>query len=93
MSESDVQARIFKVLSAVKRVRIIELLKQQSLCVNALSDELGITIPAVSQHIRILRTAGIIRADKKGYFVYYYLNRDMLKKWNAIARNLLELSE
>ncbi len=48
MSESDKQARMFKVLSAVKRVRIIELLKQRSMCVNALAQELGITPVAVS---------------------------------------------
>ena len=93
MSESELQARIFKVLSVAKRVRIIELLKQQSLCVNALSNELGITTAAVSQHLRILRTAGIVSADKQGYFVFYVLNENTLNKWNRLARNLLEKIE
>ena len=93
MSESDVQARIFKVLSTTKRVRIIELLKQKPLCVNELSHELGITIAAVSQHLRILRTSGIITADRQGYFIFYHVNPNMLDKWNQITRNLLEPAE
>ncbi len=55
MNKTDQQARIFKVLSTPSRVRIIELLKDRSLCVNALARSLSITPAAVSQHLRVLR--------------------------------------
>ena len=44
-------ARIFKVLSVETRVRMIHLLKDRALCVNALAKSLDITPAAVSQHL------------------------------------------
>jgi len=82
-------ARIFKVLSVETRVRMIEILKQRPLCVNALACRLDITPAAVSQHLRILRDANIVKAERKGYFVHYRLNKTTLALWNRIARGLL----
>jgi len=80
---------MFRVLSVDTRVRIIQLLKRSSLCVNALARHLGITPAAVSQHLRILREAGLVKPDKKGYFVHYAVNLPKLAEWGAIAGNLL----
>ncbi|ABA90074.1 transcriptional regulator, ArsR family [Syntrophotalea carbinolica DSM 2380] len=93
MSESEKQARIFKVLSAETRVRMIELLKHQSLCVNALARSLDITPAAVSQHLRVLRDADIVVADKKGYFVHYRVNPHTLAWWSEMTMNLFETKE
>ena len=86
-------ARIFKVLSVDTRVRMIDLLKHQSLCVNALANALAITPAAVSQHLRVLRDAEMVIADKKGYFVHYRVNRATLARWNEISKSLLEPDE
>ena len=93
MSDSEKQARIFKVLSVSTRVRMIDLLKNRSLCVNALAQALEITPAAVSQHLRILRDADIVIADKQGYFVHYRVNNKTLAKWSETAKNLLEMDE
>ena len=93
MTDSEKQARIFKVLSVSTRVRIIDLLKCQSLCVNALARALEITPAAVSQHLRILRDADIVTADKQGYFVHYRLNEETLADWNKAAKSLLDIGE
>lgn len=90
MTDSEKQARIFKVLSVSTRVKMIELLKKRSLCVNALAKNLGITPAAVSQHLRVLRDAEIVNADKKGYFVHYHVNKKTLAEWNKKTKNLLE---
>jgi DNA-binding transcriptional ArsR family regulator len=90
MQRAEKAARIFKVLSVGTRVRMIELLKSRSLCVNALARELGITAAAVSQHLRVLRDADIVVADKQGYFVHYTLNRSTLEAWSGILGALLE---
>ncbi len=89
MKDAEKQARIFKVLSVAARVRMIELLKERPLCVNALARALLITPAAVSQHLRVLRDADIVSADKQGYFVHYRVNAETLAQWNAIARDLL----
>lgn len=91
MTDSEKQARIFKVLSVNTRVRMIHLLKKHALCVNALARALDITPAAVSQHLRILRDAEIVIADKRGYFVHYQINRKTLKEWNAMAKHLLDM--
>ena len=92
-SDSGELSRIFKVLSADTRVRMIDLLKRRSLCVNALARALKITPAAVSQHLRVLRDADIVTADKQGYFVHYRVNEATLAIWNAAARSFLETDD
>lgn len=89
MNEAERLARIFKVLSVDTRVRMIELLKNRTLCVNALARALDITPAAVSQHLRVLRDADIVRADKKGYYVHYRVNESTLTDWGETAQRLL----
>lgn len=82
-------AELFKVLSVDARVRILQLLKGRSLCVNALAGRLDITQGAVSQHLRIMRTAGLVIDDKQGYFVHYRLNENTLALWQKEIDKLL----
>jgi DNA-binding transcriptional ArsR family regulator len=90
MSNPEKLARIFNVLSVGTRVRIIDLLKRRSLCVNALARALEITPAAVSQHLRVLRGADIVTAEKRGYFVHYKVNKGTLAKWKEAAEGLLK---
>jgi len=89
MADDIKLARIFKVLSVNTRVRMIDLLKDRSLCVNALARLLKITPSAVSQHMRILRDADIVIADKQGYYVHYKINESTLLEWRDAASDLL----
>jgi len=73
-------AELFKLLSVDKRIRIIECLKKGDLNVNALAKSLGITQSAVSQHLRVLRAAGLVKDERKGYWIHYSLNREALEK-------------
>ncbi|MBI5195606.1 MAG: winged helix-turn-helix transcriptional regulator [Nitrospirae bacterium] len=73
-------AELFKLLSVDKRIEIIELLKKEPISVNALANALGITQSAVSQHLRVLRSAGFVKNERQGYWIYYSLNRDTLEK-------------
>ncbi len=91
MAPANKAARIFKVLSADTRVRMIELLKSRSLCVNALAKSLSISPAAVSQHLRILRDADVVIADKRGYFVHYRVNEETLAEWQQITREILQI--
>jgi len=93
VADPEMQARVFKVLSVETRVRMIDLLKHRSLCVNALARALEITPAAVSQHLRILRDADIVVADKKGYYVHYRVNNKTLAEWSKVAKSLLEVDK
>ncbi len=57
--------QILKILSDDTRYKIIELLSAQDLCVGALARRLEITDAAVSQHLQILRKAGLLTAKKR----------------------------
>jgi DNA-binding transcriptional ArsR family regulator len=89
MTRTEELARVFKVLSVESRVRIVQLLKSRVLCVNALAKLLDISPAAVSQHLRILRDAGIVRAEKRGYFVHYRLDEEILQSWWGLAESFL----
>ena len=73
-------ADLFKILSVDKRIEIIELLKKEPMSVNALAEVLGITQSAISQHLRVLKAAGLVTDERQGYWIYYSLNRDALEK-------------
>lgn len=90
MPDAEKAARIFKVLSVKTRVQMIELLKRRTLCVKALAKTLNITPAAVSQHLRVLRDADLVIADKQGYFVHYRVNGKTLADWNQTAKRILE---
>jgi len=83
-------ARLMKVLSVDTRVRIVQLLKGRALCVNALAARLNVTQGAVSQHLRVMRDAGLVVDDKRGYFVHYRLNENTLASWRQDINGLLD---
>jgi len=73
-------AEIFKVLSVETRVKIIELLKTNgALGVKEISKKLGITLPAVSQHLKILKQAGLVRSERQGYWIPYSINEEAME--------------
>lgn len=73
--------KVFKALSDSNRLKIFMFLSRRTLCVNALVNCLGISQPAVSQHLRILREANLIKAEKKGYWVHYSANKEKIKQF------------
>ncbi|MHC4648484.1 MAG: ArsR/SmtB family transcription factor [Planctomycetota bacterium] len=82
-------ASIFKVLSVDKRVRIVRLRKRRSYCVTELTTPPGITQAATSQHLRVLRDAGIVRRQKRGLQVYYHLDRENVAQLSKEIDQLL----
>ena len=93
MNGEEQIARLFKILSVGTRIRILNLIKERALCVNALSQALKITPAAVSQHLRVLRDAGLVTAEKRGYFVHYKANPAKMKEMNSAAGQLLEIKK
>ena len=60
------------------RWRIAELLAAEGLCVCHLAEELGVAQPLVSHHLKVLRDAGMVTAERWRYWTYYRLNTDRL---------------
>ncbi len=75
-------ARLFKALSDPTRLRLLEMLSGQeeggALCAGALAHGVGVSASAVSQHLAVLRAAGLVTDDRRGNFVHYRLARQRL---------------
>jgi ArsR family transcriptional regulator len=68
---------ILKAIADETRLRLLRLLLTQDLCGKALARRLGVTEAAVSQHLKILREAGLIRGEKRGYWTHYIVQKEM----------------
>ena len=80
---------ILKALSDPTRFKIFFLLSRNSLCVNALVNLLQISQPAVSQHLKVLRQANLVRAERKGYWMHYSVNQRRVKAFLNELKALL----
>lgn len=78
-------SEMFKVLAVETRVKIIELLKSEGpLGAKSIAERLGITPAAVSQHLKILRQAGLVRNERKGYWIPYSIDEEALENCRQI---------
>jgi Predicted transcriptional regulators len=68
---------LLKLLGDKTRLTILSFLKQRELCVCELVDLLKISQPAMSQHLKKLRLAGVIRERRQGTWVYYSLSEPL----------------
>ena len=69
--EFQLLAEIFRQLSDGTRVRIFWILSHGEVCVANLSALMGMSSPAVSHHLRLLKEAGLITSRREGKEVYY----------------------
>ena len=84
---------VFKALSSEARIRIIQALKEKPLCVNALARRLGMRQSAVSQHLRVLRSAGLVKSEKRGYWVHYSLDGENFGHLRSVLHSLLRMND
>lgn len=85
--------RVLRALSVEKRVEIVRYLAERTLCVGALSKLLGISVGAVSQHLRVLKDAGLVEADRQGYYVHYKLEPDAAERCSSIMESLFSVKK
>jgi len=82
-------SEMFKVLAVETRVRIIELLKSKGpLGAKNLAELVGITPAAVSQHLKILRQAGLVRSERKGYWIPYSIDEEALENCRQVLNEI-----
>ena len=83
-------AFLVKSLSDVNRLRILLALEQEGKSVSVLVEELGLSQPLVSHHLRELRRTLLVSVKRKGPFIYYSLTDG---KVIEMINNLLQLAE
>jgi ArsR family transcriptional regulator len=91
------QAALLSALADSTRLKLIRLLAQQqepnALCVNALAHHLGITQSAVSQHLKVLKSAGLVKGERRGYRIHYFINHEAMKKAKQQISGVLPIDE
>lgn len=71
--------RVFKALGDETRLKVLSLLFEHGFCVGALAKLIGKSEAAVSQHIRILRKAGILIGEKRNGYTFYEVNTELME--------------
>lgn len=69
------QARIFKAVCDEKRLYIIDLLRQGERCACQLLEDLDISQPSLSYHMKILVESGIVRSRQDGKWTHYSISQ------------------
>lgn len=90
------QAEMFGALADPTRLKLVKLLCRQSgnvLCVNALAGLLGVTQSAVSQHLRVLRMVGLVKAERRGYHIHYFMDLEALDRYRNVLSDVLRIEE
>ncbi|EKD34024.1 MAG: transcriptional regulator, ArsR family [uncultured bacterium] len=84
-------AEIFKVLSEPTRVRILQALSEEELCVCDIAAVVETTPSAISHQLRILRTNRLVKSRKDGKMVYYSLDDEHVR--NLFEEGIRHLKE
>ena len=88
-------ALFFAALADPTRLQLLQILarqpEEQPLCVCALGARLGVSQPAVSQHLRVLRGLGLVQAVRRGPRVHYYLDAPRFTEWRQLVEKTLDL--
>lgn len=85
--DTDDMVKLLKIMGDKTRYTILAAISHRKYCVCQLQELFNASQPAVSQHLRKLRDAGLVQEDKQGQWVYYSLNKES-QYYNAVLEIL-----
>lgn len=86
-TEAERIAPMFKALGDPVRLRLTALIaSQDEICVCNLTPHFSQSGPTISHHLRTLREAGLIDSERRGTWVYYWINPDALQTLGALLQ-------
>ncbi len=84
--------KILKALGDPKRYKLLQLMSARSYCVGALAVKSQLSESAVSQHLKILREAGLVYGEKRGYYTHYRVDKTALADIIAELTAMMNMS-
>lgn len=87
---TSVDTDLIRVLADPLRLRIVTLLAEETLCTTHLMEETGARQTNLSNHLRVLREAGVVETEPCGRFTYYRLKPDVIA---TLAGQFADLAE
>ena len=93
--QAEEYANWFKALADPTRVRILNLLARNAepICVCDIVDHFPLGQPTISHHLKILRDTCFVRAERRGTFMYYSINRACVEAFPEAARHIMAVQE
>lgn len=92
------RVRAFDALSDPRRLRALRFIAhhdpsgsgaEEPVCACHVQDHLGLSQPATSYHMKILREAGLVSAEKRGRWVHYHVSRDGVEALRSFVAELI----
>lgn len=90
MSINDMYVKIFKALAHPIRIKIVRSLINGALCVCDLNDNVEFSQSNLSQHLKILRDAGILKSEKEGLKIMYSIKDKRVIELINIVENMVK---
>ncbi|GAA4540916.1 ArsR/SmtB family transcription factor [Streptomyces collinus] len=87
---TSVDTDLIRVLADPLRLRIVTLLAEETLCTTHLVEETGARQTNLSNHLKVLREAGVVDTEPCGRFTYYRLKPDVIA---SLASQFADLAE
>ena len=87
---TSVDTDLIRVLADPLRLQIVTLLAKETLCTTHLVEETGAKQTNLSNHLKVLREAGVVETEPCGRFIYYKLRADVIA---SLAGQFAELAE
>lgn len=89
LSQSDAVdlAPLFKALGDPVRLRLLSIVachEGGEVCVCELTDAFDLSAPTISHHLKVLRESGVISAQRRGTWIYYRVNPDVLARISGV---------
>lgn len=84
---------VFKALADENRIKIVKMLSYCDMCVCDICGNLDLSQPAVSHHLKILSDCGLLSTERKGKWIYYSINLDVVKEFQQEVGVLFEKSQ
>ncbi|WP_249012064.1 helix-turn-helix transcriptional regulator [Conexibacter sp. DBS9H8] len=88
--EAQALAELLQALADPTRLRILSALDTACVPVGAIVEATGLRQPTVSHHLRILRDRGLVRAERRGTYIYYCASSEALRPALDAACSLLD---
>ncbi|SET28126.1 transcriptional regulator, ArsR family [Natronincola peptidivorans] len=84
---------IFKALSDENRLKILLMLTYGELCANDIQEQLELTQPTISHHMKVLQKADLIRLDRRGKWMYYAINSQKAHELCKLVQEITTVCE
>lgn len=83
-------AELYKLFGDSTRIKIINVLIENELCVNEIAEQINVSQSAVSHQLRLLKQAKLVKYRKEGQTIYYSLADRHVEKIFKIGREHIE---